>query len=549
MRVVLGWHMHQPDYRDPDSGEYRLPWTYLHAIKDYTDIAAHLEGQPAARAVVNFTPVLLEQIEDYANQIQAYFFSGQPLRDPMLRALASEKFPESPLHRRELAAWALRANRERLIGAYPAYLALAERADTLLADPQAVPDEAFLADLLTWYHLAWMGETVKRKCVFVQELLHQQHAYHASQRRELVRKIGKLIGNVIPRYSRLANAGQVELSMTPYGHPIVPLLIDFDSAREAQPDLLLPEESYPGGVARARWHFEAGLKVFERVFGRCPHGCWPSEGAVSEATLELLNEYGFRWTASGAAVLGHSDSGASLAAAYRLNGEGCTCFFRNDELSDRIGFQYANWHGDDAVANLVNTLESHARTNTENIVTIFLDGENAWEYYPANGFYFLDGLYRALSDHPLLKLTTFSEALEGGVPIRVLPRLIAGSWVYGTFSTWIGSPDKNKGWALLTAAKKVFDRVLQNGRLNQMAYDDVLRRLALCESSDWFWWLGDYNPQEAVADFEMLFRRHLTALYRYLGESPVPELTSVLSRGYGQPSAGGVMRASVDTVE
>ncbi|EQD59234.1 glycoside hydrolase family protein, partial [mine drainage metagenome] len=222
MRVVLGWHMHQPEYRDPDSGEYRLPWTYLHAIKDYTDMAAHLEDQPAARAVVNFTPVLLEQIEDYADQIRSYFFMGQPLRDPMLRALASEKFPESPQHRRKLVAWALRANREHLINPYPAYLALAERADALLADPQAVPDEAFLADLLTWYHLAWMGETVKRTCLLVQKLLAQQHAFQPVQRRELVREIGKLIAGVIPRYRHLADDGKIELSMTPYGHPIVP---------------------------------------------------------------------------------------------------------------------------------------------------------------------------------------------------------------------------------------------------------------------------------------------------------------------------------------
>ncbi len=192
-RVVLGWHMHQPDYRDPDTGEYRLPWTYLHAIKDYTDMAAHLEEQPGARAVVNFTPVLLEQLEDYASQISAYFFSGQPLRDPMLRALAAERFPESPDHRRELVAWCLRANRERLISAFPPFLALAQRADELLSDRHAVPDELFLGDLLTWYHLAWMGETIKRSSLLVRELLAQTHAFRPDQRRELVRMIVMLI--------------------------------------------------------------------------------------------------------------------------------------------------------------------------------------------------------------------------------------------------------------------------------------------------------------------------------------------------------------------
>ena len=549
LRVVLGWHMHQPDYRDPESGEYRLPWTYLHAIKDYTDMAAHLESESGARAVVNFTPVLLEQVEDYANQIHAYFFTGQPLRDPLLRALAAERFPESPRHRRELMAWALRANRERLVAAYPAYFAIAQRADAQLADPTAVPDEAFLADLLTWYHLAWVGETLKRSSAFVKGLISQQSGYEPRQRREFVREMGIWIADVIPRYRRLADAGRIELSMTPYSHPIVPLLIDFRSAREAMPDVPLPETRYPDGLTRAHWHFEEGLKVFERVFSRRPRGCWPSEGALSEATLKLLGEYGFDWTVSGAAVLGHSDPGAPLTAAYRLGGEGCACFFRNDELSDRIGFQYANWHGDDAVANLVHALESLAPTDPGGIVTIFLDGENAWESYPANGYYFLEGLYRALSHHPLLKLTTFSEALDEGLPVRTLPRLVAGSWVYGTFSTWLGSPDKNKGWELLSRAKAAFDAVLRDRHLTPPAHADVLRRLAICESSDWFWWLGDYNPQEAVSDFEKLFRRHLTALYRYLGESPTPELAHVLSRGQGQPEGGGVMRQSVENLE
>lgn len=548
LRVVLGWHMHQPDYRDPDSGEYRLPWTYLHAIKDYTDMAAHLEHHPGARAVVNFTPVLLEQIEDYARRIKDFFFSGQPLHDPLLRALASEKFPESAHHRRELVMACLKANRGRLIQPYPAYAGLVERAETLLADPQAVPDECFLADLLTWYHLSWMGESVKRTRRIVQDLLAQERGYQSVQRRELVREIGELVGEVIPRYRTLAEEGRIELSMTPYAHPIIPLLLDFASAREAMPEVELPEGSYPGGRERAHWHFEEGLRIFERVFGRRPQGCWPSEGAVSEETLKLLGEYGFQWTASGWAVLGHSAPEAPVASAYRLRGEGCALFFRNDELSDRIGFQYGGWHGDDAVANLVAALESSAGEDPGQIVTLFLDGENAWEYYPANGYYFLDGLYRALADHPRIRLTTFSEALAEGLPTRTLTHLVAGSWVYGTFSTWIGSPDKNKGWALLAGAKALTDRVFQEHRLHPAAAADVLHRLAICESSDWFWWLGDYNPEGAVSDFEKLFRRHLSALYRSLGETPIPELSTPLSFGRGDPAGGGVMRASVDSL-
>lgn len=545
LRVVLGWHMHQPEYRDPVSGEFRLPWTYLHAIKDYADMAAHLERVEGARAVVNFAPLLLEQLADYTQQIEAFFQRGEALRDPVLAALVAERYPDDARARLRVLDAALQAHPDRLIGRYPAYRAFAEQARLIQAQPgtvATVPD-AFLADLITWFHLAWMGETVKRADRRVMALIAQERGYSAPQRRGLLAIVGELVSGIVPRYRALAQAGKIELSMTPYGHPIVPLLFDFNSAREAWPEVRLPAEpGYPGGEPRAHWHYARAFAVFEQHFGLRPAGCWCSEGGVSEATLRLLAAQGLSWTATGQSVLGNSSGGQAPAdRAWRAAGIPVDCFFRDDELSDSIGFRYATWHGDDAVADLVRGLEARARNAPPgSVVTVFLDGENAWEHFPANGYYFLDGLYRALANHPALRLSTFSEALADDPARGELPHLVAGSWVYGTFSTWIGARDKNQGWSLLVEAKQACDAHI--GRLSGAARAEAERQLGVCEGSDWFWWLGDENPERAVSDFESLYRHHLARLYELIGVPPPARLDDVLSRGQGAPAAGGVMK-------
>ncbi len=367
--------------------------------------------------------------------------------------------------------------------------------------------------------------------------------------------IADLVGEVIPRYRRLAERGQCELSVTPYGHPIIPLLLDFQCARDAVPAMTLPEHAaYPGGAARSSWHVEEAIRVFTRAFGQRPAGCWPAEGAISAATLELLAAGGFRWAASSATVLrdslGLTDREApqepnSFNRPYRPQGAGLSCFFRDDALSDLIGFTYASWHGDDAAHNLVNELAQLAtgyKGDRNHVVLIALDGENAWEHYPFNGYYFLRALYSLLAAHPQLELTTLSACLARGVQPAPLPRIAAGSWVHGTLATWMGDPGKNRAWDLLCEAKEAFDRVMQGTTLTAMQRAAAEHQLALCESSDWFWWFGDYNPADAVSQFDRLYRRQLMALYRHLNLNAPGELAQPISAGRGSPEHGGVMR-------
>ena len=552
MNVVLCWHMHQPEYRNLRTGAIHLPWTYLHAIKDYVDMAAHLEAVPEARAVVNFAPILLEQVADYAEQVSAYLRGHGAIRDPLLAQLAEPALPGNDGVRLRLVKECLRANRERMIERFEPYHRLATMAEWYETHPESMiyASNQFIADLLVWYHISWLAETVQRTDDRIARLKEKASQFNIHDRRELLQVILELLQSLFPRYRELAGRGQVELCMSPYAHPIIPLLLDMNCARESIPDAHLPVATeYPGGEARCRWQLERGLEIFENTFGQRPAGLWPSEGGLSQRALELFAEAGFRWVASGGKVLANSHDKGSHACSHRVYRFGeapIDCFFRDDGLSDLIGFTYSDWHARDAVANLVGHMENIAEVCPDReqcLITIILDGENAWEYYPENGFYFLDELYRALTSQPRLRLTTFERFLEEN---RISParesRLVAGSWVYGTFSTWIGDPEKNRAWEMLVEAKRAFDDELATGSLTPEEEAAAERQLAICEGSDWFWWFGDYNPSESVKDFDQLFRMHLANLYQLLNVEAPPALADVISRGGGAPSRGGVMR-------
>jgi alpha-amylase/alpha-mannosidase (GH57 family) len=555
--VVLMWHMHQPQYRDSSSGQYVLPWTYLHAIKDYTDMAAHLEAHSDARAVVNFTPVLLEQLDELAGRVASHLATGSALPDPVLALLGPEPIPQTGPVRLELLRACLRAQRKHMIERFGPYLELATIAETL-ATVERVPyaSDQLIHDLAVWYHIAWMGETVRRSDQRIAALTEQGRGFSPEQRRELLTLIGELLGRIIPRFRLLAEHGQCELSVSPYGHPIVPLLLDFQAARESAPASPLPQHpAYPGGSDRAAWHVAESIRVFTEHFGARPQGCWPSEGAISQGTLELLDHFGFRWAASSSNVLRATlgagrDEADAFNRPYRLPGGNLRCFFRDDRLSDLVGFTYATWHGDDAAHNLVHELAQLARKysgDAGHAVLIALDGENAWEHYPFNGYYFLGALYKALTEHPVLELTTLSECVARGIPAVPLPRVVAGSWVHGTLGTWMGDAAKNAAWDLLCEAKQAYDEVCAQSVLDAPQRSAVERQLALCESSDWFWWFGDYNPPDAVSQFDQLYRRQLSNLYRLLTR-PVPEnLSRPISVGRGTMEHGGVMRRAFAT--
>ena len=562
--LVFLWHMHQPDYRDYASGDFLLPWVYLHAIKDYSDMACHLEQHPGVKAVVNFVPVLLDQLEDYQQQ----FASGK-MRDPLLRLLARENLNDVSNAERDLIMEScFRSDHNKMVAPYPFYKRLSDMFK--LVEPGgevaiSYLSGQYLADLLTWYHLAWCGESVRREHDLVISLMSKDENFTYADRKALFDLIGTTISGIIPRYRKLAERGQIEISTTPHYHPLAPLLLDLHSGRESLPDSSLPQsQSYPGGRARVQTQLLHAMESHQSRFGVKPEGVWPAEGAVSTELIGVLAGQGCRWAASGEGVLVNSLSYAQQSIAeraqylyrpYRLQGSANAvhCFFRDDRLADMIGFEYSNWNGQDAALHFVAQIESIAAQANEGeipLVSVILDGENAWEYYPYNGYHFLNDLYSELEARPLINTTTYRDYLnlletEGGhgrVKEGELAGLVAGSWVYGTFSTWIGSPEKNHAWDLLCAAKQKYDLVMAAGRLSKKEQQAAEKQLSSCESSDWFWWFGDYNPTHAVASFDRLFRHNLMHLYQLL-KLEIPEnLNAPISQGGGAAEAGGTMR-------
>ncbi|MCB5184251.1 glycoside hydrolase [Methylobacillus gramineus] len=562
----LYWHMHQPDYRDTITGEYVLPWTYLHAIKDYTDMAFHLESNPQARATFNFVPVLLDQLEDYVEQ----FDSGN-IRDPLLVLLNKEDMKILTLDERCLILEScFKGHHEKMLAPFEHYQCLYNMYCKLEPHGKSMFNYLsgqYMADLLVWYHLAWTGESVRRSSQLVQDLMAKGSQFTLEDRLALSELIAGLIRDLIPRYKQLETEGRIEISSTPHYHPILPLLLDFRSTRDAMPYAPLPHFShYPGGKLRARAHIEEAQASHTRRFGKLPQGMWPAEGGVSHEGLSLMAEHGIQWAATGEGVLANSlyksfDSvelpprNEYLYQPYRVTSgqQDIICFFRDDHLSDKIGFEYSNLHADNAVADFIHTLEGIQQANSSErhaVVSVILDGENAWEYYPYNGYYFLNQLYQALSQHPDIEMTTCSQVVEkckqhpSSVALGNLPAIAAGSWVYGSFSTWIGSSDKNKGWDLLCEAKRAYDGVVHAGKLSKEELAACTHQLAICEGSDWFWWFGDYNSSLSVTSFDRLYRRNLGNLYRLL-KLPVPSaLSQAISAGSTDASSAnaGTMR-------
>jgi len=557
LRVVLCWILHQPQYRDLATGEALRPWVYLRGIKDCVDMAVHLESVPGACAVVVFSPVLLEQLDEYAARLASHLRSGTPVGDPILALLTPGGVPADRGDWPALARTCLQSHPEHMIARFEGYHELAGSVRELLAAGtlgDASPE--LLTDLAAWFHLAWLGESVRRGDPRVRALLERRGRFTVAELRSLLESIADVLAGLVTRYRRLAGSGTVELAVTPWGHPLLPLLFDFASAREAQPGIALPTAGrYPGGADRARWHLARAVQVFHRSFGIRPAGCWPPEGALSEPAVALLQSFGFEWLASGQAVLGRSLGVARAAVphehlygANRLPGGQAACFFRDDDLSDLIGFTYPQWNGEDAAGDFVRRLERIAAASAgtgRRVVSVILEGDAAWEYFPRNGWDFLRSLYERLASHPGLSLSTFSRCLREGVDPRRLDRLIAGSLAGEGLSTWIGNRSRNHAWDLLCEAKRVFDQVVVEGGLSEVAQRSAEVQLGVCEGSDWFWGLDEHDSPGAAGDFDELFRRHLANLYRALGEPAPAGLSGPIARG--DNAAGPDPRSSPST--
>ena len=542
LQVTFIWHMHQPYYKDPLTGRYDLPWTYLHAVKDYYDMAAIVEETEGARAVFNLVPSLLEQIQDYATGTATDPFLVHGRLDPVEMTMENRGFILDNF---------FSANRERMIEPHSRYLELFYLAGNGARNGRSDRLRNFgdqeILDLQVWFFLAWTGEMARRRWPELQELIKKGRNFSANDKRLLFDIHLEVIRAIIPLYGKLHQEGKAELSVSPYYHPILPLLCDSSIARKAMPKVTLPQTRFRH-PEDARTQVAMGIDYFTEIFGFAPAGMWPSEGSISDEALTIISECGIRWTASDEEVLaatlaeGLGEQKRNLYRPYTFsrNGRELALLFRDHQLSDQIGFSYSRWDqeraADDFVERLVEIQKSS--TDREAFVTIILDGENAWEYYPENGYLFLSSLYQKIAEKPGLHLTTPSQALARFPDSRVLDHVHPGSWINAQYGIWIGHPEENTGWDFLEQARhsavtsnpevaKILDgkgTMSANSATSETTAGLVCRSLFIAEGSDWFWWYGDDHFSAHSDHFDELFRNNLIQVYRLLDLSVPREL-------------------------
>jgi alpha-amylase/alpha-mannosidase (GH57 family) len=538
--LVLLWHHHQPDYRDPRDGRSRLPWVRLHATKDYLDMARRLTRFPGVRVTFNFVSSLIDQLDAAAAG------GADELFDLLARPVA-ELDPEE---RREMLWRCVMAppwSRER----WPSYarllgrLAGCARADI---DPGAW-SEADLLQLQCGFLLAWLDpdlhdEPEARRATDALEAPEESH------RDALLTLHSRLVGEVLPAYRAGLERGQFEISHTAYYHPILPLLVANDCARRALPGLSLPGVPLRA-EADASAQITRAIERHMRAFGVRPAGMWPSEGSVSPEIVEIASHAGVRWMASDEAVLERSlgrPPGDDLYRPWRLAGvESTTLFFRDRTLSDQIGFVYAHLPADVAVADFVGRLreiaDRHADRDTP-VVAVILDGENCWEHYESDGGPFLDAFYAALESELWIRTRTPSEFLEAP-GFGTLDHLHTGSWIDADFHIWIGHPEKNRAWELLAATR---ERLVRAGA-DPVTHPHAWEALYAAEGSDWFWWLGEDHVTSEKPLFDQLMRLHLMAAHERAGLDVPGALHEPIVRG--EAGAGvlrpmGLVRPTID---
>ena len=529
--------MHQPQYRDPFSGRYMLPWTRLHALKDYWGMVKILGEFPGVHATFNFVPLLAAQIEEYA--------SGN-FHEPWFDLAFAPAGSLDSGQKREILERAFQIN-ENFVRRWPRFAELQAQVKSAGAESCVARFELRdWRDLQLLSQLAWMDEEYLAKDPVVAELSRKGASFTEDDKAALREKQLELLGAVLPEYRLAAERGQIEISTTPYYHPILPLLCDTDIARVANPHTPLPHPAfrYPED---AREQLVRSRQYHERVFGKPPAGLWPSEGSVSDQALEIAMELGFKWFATDEGVLGRTrnigfwrdasgypQNGPDLYTPWKLqrNGREIAGFFRDHYVSDLVGFVYSRMGASAAAEDFhrrIRAIGDREPAGSTATVSIILDGENAWEFYAENGRDFLRQFYRRVQDDPEIRTLTMSEAVDTRPDAPKLEGIFPASWINANFDVWIGHSEDVRAWDLLRDARETYAKVLQRaaskgaaGSAQSGSSTPSMKRafeaLLAAEGSDWCWWYGPEHASSNDAEFDELYRQHLTEVYTELGE-------------------------------
>ena len=509
IRLLFLFHMHQPVYRLRKDGKklYYMPWVYLHGIREYYDVARVIEESEGVKIVVNFVPTLIEQLQDYIDGNYEDVFLEHFKKDASLLTQEEVTF---------ILENFFSINYNSKLKHSRRYLYLLDKRGSPYDIEKKVKrfTTQEIRDLQMLFYLYNTSVTAEEEFPLLKELKNKDHSFTEREKDELLKIHNEILRRVIPLYKALMEKGKIDITFTPYAHPIAPLLIDSKCAEISNPYTLLPDATwkFPQNAER---QVKQGKEFIKSVFGVEPVGMWPSEGSVSEEFIKMIAKHNVKWTATDEGILEKSlgyviRTGAFPAEIYELyEFSGVRMLFRDRELSDNLGFDLYKLKVNEGVGYFVDKVQNIAEKGGK-IVSVILDGENPWENYEKGGVPFLRALFKALVNSGLVEFVTGRDLLE--FDTKSLKRLHPGSWIRADFTTWIGHKEKNRAWEYLVKVKKdVAQEVLTN--------QEAEKELMYAEGSDWFWWYGDDNPTFYKSMFDFLYRSHLKEVYRLLGKA------------------------------
>jgi alpha-amylase/alpha-mannosidase (GH57 family) len=543
--LAFFWHQHQPYYPDDVSGETLMPWVRLHGTKDYYGMALHIKEVPEFRCSINLVPSLLLQLQGYAEH-------GRSDRHLDVSRLPADGF--SQVDGQYLLDNFFMASVENMIRPYPRYYELYQkRGFGLDSAEKALPrfSERDIRDLQIWSNLSWMHELAFEGDSDLRAFRQKGRHWTEQEKQWLLAKQLEILRAIIPLHRELSEGGQVELTTTPFYHPILPLLWDKRSARQAMPGCELPRflDSYQDDV---QIHLERAVAYHKELFGSAPAGMWPSEGSVSQEIIPSIAQQGIRWIATDEEILSNSLGGrvARDSQGYLRNpellyrpwlleekGQQLQIVFRDHGLSDLIGFHYQRSQPAHAAGDMLGKVESIGRSVSSQmgdrpaLVPVILDGENCWEYYPDGGVEFLRTLYRECVKHPHIKPARISDYLNEHPATDRIPQLFAGSWISHNFAIWIGHAEDREAWDLLHQTRQFLIQAKDRGDVSPADSARAWEEIYIAEGSDWCWWYGEDHSSALDSLFDQLFRKHLQNVYMILGVPPPSQLNRPISRG------------------
>lgn len=549
MNVILLWHMHQPYYVNPLTKKAMMPWVRLHAAKGYLDMIDLVTAQPDLRVNFNFTPVLVRQILELVNH------EVQDEWENLSRKPAANLDQQE---RRHILENFFKINWDTLVRPLPRYAELlAKRGATYTLDKLdsivRTFNESDFRDLQTLYNLQWCGFSAARRFPELKELKAKGRDFTEEEKNLVLDIHHKVLGLVLGEYRDAAQRGQIELTTTPYFHPIMPLVYNTNIARRCQPFSPLPSMfSAPEDV---RAHLRLAQELHQQVFGQRARGLWPSEGSICPEIIPLMVEAGFDYFCSDEGNLfksladdpswnSRSIDHLLLFQGWRIHAEGATiqALFRERPLSDFIGFDAAHNETSRAVSHLIDNLHNIVKVAPagHGVVPLILDGENAWEAFPDGGETFLTSFYRALVESPDLETRRLGDYFDANPAQASTSHLHSGSWIRSDFDIWIGDPEENKGWEWVKETRHFLVERLAHDNISHDRAQEAWWEIYAAEGSDWFWWYGEDFTIDTDFLFDELFRLHLQNVYRILGIEPpahldVPICLPSSDLGYTQP--------------